>query len=204
MSLDIILIGGGGHCKSCIDVIETEKKFRIAGIVDTIEKLNSRVLDYAVIGTDEDLPSLISSCRFFLVSIGHIKDAVKRIERFDLVRRLGGEFPIISSPKAHVSRHASIGAGTIVMHGALVNAGASVGQNCIINSGAVIEHDVVVGDHCHISTGAIINGGAKIGEGTFLGSRSTARESIEIGAYSIIGAGATLMGSVNPRTIVKA
>ena len=30
----IILIGGGGHALSCIDVIEHEKKFKIVGIVD--------------------------------------------------------------------------------------------------------------------------------------------------------------------------
>ena len=30
----IILIGGGGHALSCIDVIESEKKFKIVGIVD--------------------------------------------------------------------------------------------------------------------------------------------------------------------------
>ncbi|MBI4645951.1 MAG: acetyltransferase, partial [Bacteroidia bacterium] len=27
----IILIGGGGHCKACSDVIETEGKYNIAG-----------------------------------------------------------------------------------------------------------------------------------------------------------------------------
>jgi len=31
---DIILIGGGGHCRSVIDVIESENKFLIRGIVD--------------------------------------------------------------------------------------------------------------------------------------------------------------------------
>ena len=30
----IILIGGGGHALSCIDVIEHEKKFKIIGIID--------------------------------------------------------------------------------------------------------------------------------------------------------------------------
>jgi len=33
MKEKIILIGGGGHCKSCIDVIEQEGRFIIAGIV---------------------------------------------------------------------------------------------------------------------------------------------------------------------------
>ena len=30
----IILIGGGGHCKSVIDIIEQDNKFKIAGIID--------------------------------------------------------------------------------------------------------------------------------------------------------------------------
>ena len=34
----IILIGAGGHCKSCIDVIEEEKKFEIVGIIDNFRK----------------------------------------------------------------------------------------------------------------------------------------------------------------------
>ena len=38
MKKNIILIGGGGHCKSCIDVIEAEDKFEIAGIVDNDTK----------------------------------------------------------------------------------------------------------------------------------------------------------------------
>ena len=35
---ELILIGGGGgHCRSCIDVIEQEQKFKIAGIIDKKE-----------------------------------------------------------------------------------------------------------------------------------------------------------------------
>ena len=30
---EIILIGGGGHCKSVIDVIECDGSFKIAGIL---------------------------------------------------------------------------------------------------------------------------------------------------------------------------
>ena len=38
MKEKIILIGGGGHCRACIDVIEQEGRFTIAGIVDVPEK----------------------------------------------------------------------------------------------------------------------------------------------------------------------
>ena len=74
-------------------------------------------------------------------------------------------FPCSSRPHAHVSRHATLGAGTIVMHGAVVNAGAVVGRNCIINSQSLVEHDAVIGDHCHIATAAAINSGVRIGAG---------------------------------------
>jgi len=30
----LLLIGGGGHCRSCIDFIEEEGKYQIAGIVN--------------------------------------------------------------------------------------------------------------------------------------------------------------------------
>ena len=36
---DIILIGGGGHCVSVIDVIENENKFKIKGILDSNTKI---------------------------------------------------------------------------------------------------------------------------------------------------------------------
>ena len=55
---EIILIGGGGHCKSVIDVIEQESQFVIVGIVDKPELIRTEVLGYPVIGSDADLESL--------------------------------------------------------------------------------------------------------------------------------------------------
>ena len=59
MNSTLILIGGGGHCKSCIDVIEMEGKYHIAGIVDVSKKLQKRILGYTIMGTDQDLPKLV-------------------------------------------------------------------------------------------------------------------------------------------------
>ncbi len=47
-----------------------------------------------------------------------------RIRLYERLRQLGFEMPVVMSPRAYVSRHASVGEGTIVMHGAIVNAGA--------------------------------------------------------------------------------
>lgn len=197
----IVLVGGGGHCVSCIDVIEQEGRFQIAGIVDTPGKIGGSLLSYPIIGSDDDLPQLTKIYRHFLITLGQIKSPQRRITLFEKVLQLGAQLPTIVSPHAYISRHANVGAGTIVMHNALINAGANVGANSIINSRALIEHDATVDDHCHISTGAIINGGTLVAEGTFVGSGAVLRDNIRIGSYSLIGGGVSVMEEIPDNTI---
>jgi sugar O-acyltransferase (sialic acid O-acetyltransferase NeuD family) len=188
MKEKIILVGGGGHCSACIDVIEQEDRFTIAGIVDMPAKKQQTVLGYPVIGTDADLSELVKACPNVLITLGQIKSANRRMELFNDLKRIGAQFPMIQSPLAYISPHAQVSEGTIVMHHALINAGASVGRNCIINNKALIEHDAVIEDHCHISTGAVVNGGVTIGSGTFFGSGAVAAENTSIPSHSFIKA----------------
>lgn len=197
MKEKIILIGGGGHCKSCIDVIEQEGRFTIAGIVDMPEKKQHNVLDYPVIGSDADLAELIKSFPNVLITLGQIKSPTRRMELFNDLMAMGARFPVIQSPLAYVSPYAKIAEGTIVMHHALINAGASVGRNCILNTKALVEHDAVIEDHCHISTGAVVNGGVKIGSGSFFGSNAVSKEYIEIGENAVIGCGAIIVKNIS-------
>ena len=186
---EIILIGGGGHCKSVIDVIEQDGQFIVGGIVDKSELLGTDVLGYPVIGSDSDLKNLAKIYTYALVTVGQILSPEVRIKLFDIAKKAGFSLPRIISPKAYVSNHTFIGDGTVVMHDALINAGASVGDNCIINSKAIIEHDCKVSNHCHISTNAVINGGVTIEEGCFIGSGATTNNSITIKKNSFIKAG---------------
>jgi len=184
----IILIGGGGHCKSCIDVIEQTGQYEILGILDPRLKIGDKVLQYEIIGSDDDLPELIKSVRNFLITVGQIKSAEKRVMLYRMIKSLEGELPVIVSPSAYVSQHSHIGEGTIIMNHVVVNAGSTIGSNCIINTKALIEHDAFVGDHCHISTGAIINGGCKVGNYSFFGSGAVAVQETTIPESSFIKA----------------
>ena len=186
---EIILIGGGGHYKSVIDVIEQEGKFKIAGIVDNPELLGAKVLGYPVIGNDSDLANLAKKHRYALVTVGQIKSPALRIKLFDLAIKSGFVIPFVISPHAYVSKHAVVSRGVVVMHDALVNANAKIGENCIINSKALIEHDAIIENHCHISTGSIINGGTIIRSNTFFGSNSMAKEKVVVEKQSVIGGG---------------
>jgi sugar O-acyltransferase (sialic acid O-acetyltransferase NeuD family) len=188
----IILIGGGGHCKSVIDVIEQEGRFEIAGIVDKPELLGSKVFGYSVIGNDSDLVGLAKRYQYALITVGQIKSPSLRIKLFDLALNAGFNLPNIISPRAYVSKHADIGEGTVIMHNALVNVNAKVGCNCIINTNALIEHDSNVADHCHIATNTVINGSTSVGQGGFIGSGSTTKEGITISDDSFIKAGSVV------------
>lgn len=185
---DIILIGGGGHCSSVIDVIEQQGVYKIAGIVDLKEKLGEENLGYKVIGNDDDLPTLARDYKNFFITLGQLRTPLRRMELFQFLCELGVNLPFIISPFAYVSKHAYIGKGTVIMHMAQVNANATIGNNCIVNSKALIEHDSRISDHCHISTGAIVNGGTEIGEATFIGSGVVCREYIQIPSNSFIKA----------------
>ena len=189
---DIILIGGGGHCKSVIDVIEQEDQFKIAGIVDKPEFLGSDILGYSVIGNDSDLGILVKKYQYALVTVGQIKSPLLRIKLFNLAKELGFILPSVASPRSYVSKHAIVGNGSIIMHDVLVNANAQIGENCIINSKALIEHDCLISSHCHISTNTTINGGVVVKSGCFIGSGVTTKESITITENSFVKAGSLL------------
>jgi len=186
---EILLIGGGGHCKSVIDVIEKEGKFKIAGIIDQPELLGKEILNYKIIGNDNDLLLLSKEYKYALITVGQVSSPSLRIKLFKKAKEMGFSMPYIISPRAYVSSYATIEEGSVIMHDALVNTSAVVGKNCIINTKAIIEHEVIVEDHCHISTGAIVNGEVTIGEGTFIGSSATTKEAISVKANSFIKAG---------------
>jgi sugar O-acyltransferase (sialic acid O-acetyltransferase NeuD family) len=174
---------------SCIDVIEQEGRFEIAGLVGLPHEVGTQRLGFEVLGSEDDLSALLGDCPNALVSVGQIKTPQLRMRLFELLLHSGCGLPTIVSPGAYVSPHAEIGGGSIVMHGAVINAGAVVGRNCIVNSQALVEHDAVIADHCHISTAVAINGGVHIGAGTFIGSQSSVRQDITIGERCVIGMG---------------
>jgi sugar O-acyltransferase (sialic acid O-acetyltransferase NeuD family) len=185
----IILIGAGGHAHACIDVIEQHGGYQIAGLVGMAEEMHTHCLGYKVIAADDDLPGLAKTYQYAFITVGQIQRPDRRIRLYQQATELGFKLPVIIAPTSHVSRHATIGAGTVVMHGAIVNAGARVGNNCIINTRALLEHDATVEDHCHISTGAILNGNVHIDSGSFVGSGSVIRQGITLGERCIVGMG---------------
>lgn len=183
----LILIGGGGHCKSVIEAAVSSGR-EIAGILDMPENVGKTVLDFNIVGTDDDISEYADGCEF-LITVGHIKSSAARRAIYQKIESAGAKLATIVASTANVSRWATIDPGTVVSHGAMVNAGAVIGCNCIINTLANIEHDAIIEDFCHISTGAMINGDCIVGHDTFVGSQSVMLNGTQIVPGCIIAAG---------------
>ncbi|KUJ71615.1 acetyltransferase [Thiomicrospira sp. WB1] len=192
---ELLLIGGGGHARSVMDVIEQHPQFSVAGVVDADNSFKT-VGAYPVLGEDADLPGLVKKWPDCLVTLGQVGTGAMRERLYENACGLGGRFPVLKSPLAYVSPLAALGKGTVVMHHALVNAGARVGRNVIINTKALVEHDAVIGDHTHVATGAIVNGEVRIGQRCLIGSGAVIKQGVRINDDVTIGAGARIVKDI--------
>lgn len=183
---NLILIGAGGHAKSCLDILEEFPDFNILGFIDNKKKENCS--SYKVLGDDTFLTEVRTDCDYAFITVGQIQSSEIRRRLYQQLKTLKFSIPSFVSKSSIFSSNATIGDGSIAMHGSIINSEASIGINCILNSKSLIEHEVSLGDFCHISTGAIVNGGCIIGNDTFVGSGSIIREGIKIGDKCIIGA----------------
>lgn len=187
MERPLVLVGGGGHCKSVIEAAESVG-YTIKGILDIPENVGKKVLDFEVIGTDDDISFFVNECDF-IITLGFIKNPHVRNSLYERVEVEGGRLITLIASTAHVSKYTEIGPGSVILHQACVNADAKIGKGCIINTFANIEHDVKIGDFCHIATGSMINGDCKVGKNSFIGSQSVLANGITICDNVIVGAG---------------
>ena len=199
MKKPLILVGGGGHCKSVMEAAESAG-YSILGVLDMPEEVGKKILSTKVIGTDDDIPAYVDIAEF-VITVGFIMNPITRIKLYNRIKEAGGKLATIVASTAYVSKYAEICEGTVVLHQTFVNAGAKVGKNVILNTATNIEHDAVIGDHSHISTGTMVNGECKVGERCFIGSQSVLANCISVGDDIIVGAGSFVRKSITEKGI---
>ncbi len=185
----ILLVGAGGHARSCIEAILSTSEWAVGGVVGRAEEVGSEILGVPVVGCDDDLSTLREKYDFALVSVGQIKSASTRKRLYETLKGIGFSLPVVKASSAIISPFARIGEGTIVFHHAYVGPNVVIGPNAIVNTGAILEHEVCVGVHCHISTGAILNGEVVVGDESFVGSGAVVVEGQNLPIGSFIKAG---------------
>ena len=193
----IVMIGGGGHCKSVIDAALRSKKFEKIFITDVNLNPGDKLLGCEVVGGDDKLPGLLADgVKNAFITVGFVKPSGLRSKLFFMAKDMGFSFPNIIDPSAVVSEYATLGSGTFIGKNAVINAGAKVGDNCIINTGAIVDHDSVVGDFAHVAVGTMVCGEARIGANTLVGAGATVLQCVKVGNDAIIGAGSVVLKDV--------
>lgn len=200
----VLLIGGGGHAKVIIELIEAMMadgaEVEIAGYFDDVAVED--LLGYPRLGCVGDISLYIDDIHVFVASIGSNTIRKRIVQELTLLNS-DIQWLTCIHPSAVISKRAILAEGTVVMPGAVVNASAKVGKHSIINTGAVIEHDCILADFVHVSPNATLCGAVLVGEGTQIGAGATVIQCKKIGADSVIGAGALVSKDIIDHVIVK-
>lgn len=193
----LLLIGGGGHCKSVLDSLIYAQYQQIA-ICDVAHKVGQYVMGVPVIGCDSDLPALFKAgYTRAVVTLGSVGCTKLRVEVYHILKEIGFSFPSIIDPSAIVSAHASIGEGVFIGKGAVINACVNVGDFCILNTGCVVEHDCSIGDFAHIASGAVLSGAVHVGAHAHIGANAVVIQKITVGDDANIGAGSVVVRDIS-------
>lgn len=208
----ILLVGGGGHCRSVLDSLLSMGGYDEIGIVERHSGNWPTLLGVPVVGSDSELHQLfVSGWTYAAITLGSVGNPANRRRLYETLKALGFNFPSIIDPTAVIGRDVTLGEGTFVGKQAAINSGSVVGCCAIINTGAIVEHDCSIDDFAHISPGAVLCGGAEVSRDAHVGAGAVIRQGIKIGQGTLIGAGSTVVKDIgayakafgNPCRIIK-
>ena len=198
MGKKLLLIGGGGHCKSVLDSLFRTSQYQDIAIIDKKENIGKAILGVPVIGCDEDLMELFQQgFNYAFVTIGSIGNPEKRIKLFAEIECIGFNIPNICDATAVISNHVTMTKGIYVGKNVVINAGTTIGEGVIINTSSTVEHDCVIGQFVHIASGSVLCGEVYIGRNTHIGANSVIKQQVKIGSNSLIGMGSVVLHDIS-------
>lgn len=123
--------------------------------------------------------------------------------RKKLQTQVAHSFGLVAHPSAQIAYGVTIGEGSQVLAGVIINVEASIGKHTILNSGCIIEHHVTVGDYVHLTPGAVLCGACSIGDGTTVGPNVTVVKGKKVGKGCVLAAGTVVVDDVPDNSRVQ-
>jgi len=191
----LVVLGASGHGKVVIDAAARDG-WEIVGFLDRrfeIGVFGGR----PVLGDEDRLSELLVEDPRIRVFVAIGDNAVRQaaVERL-LLSAPSARFASVRHPAATIASDVTLGCGSVVMAGAVINPGVRVGEHCIVNTGALVDHDCELGNFSTVSPGATMGGNARVGEGSVVGLGASMIHGVELGDYSILGAGGVATESI--------
>lgn len=191
----IVVLGAGGHAKVILDMIQNvsniELSKNLGGVILLDDRLecDTEIMGCAVKGTIRNCSNYREHASF-IIGIGDNKTRKKIAESYHL------NYMTLVHPSAVIGCDVTLGEGTVVMAGAVINSGSRIGRHCIVNTGATVDHDCILHDFVHISPGAHLGGTVEIGQESWIGLGSCVKNNVSVGAGCIIGAGGIVVRNI--------
>lgn len=200
--IPLIIFGASGHAKVIIDIAEKQAHWQIIGLIDSYQKIGTKVLGYEVIGGGDAIKELAEQYAtlhcFIAIGDNHVRERIY----LNLISQTPNlTFAKLVHPSAQIARAVSIGQGTVIMPGAVINSDTKIGNFVILNSNSCVEHDGTLADFCSLAPGAILGGNCYIGRSSAISIGATIKHGIRIGEHCVIGAGATVLQDIESNII---
>lgn len=193
MTRRLAIIGAGGHGQLIAQHATTHGAYELAGFFDDTLDPGSEAGFGRVLGPTTAICDEFDRGKFdeLLVGVGYSRfDFRKEIFRSHRGRIPFGRFV---HPSASVDRSTTIGEGTVILAGCVLDCEVELGENVFLHPGCVIAHDCQIGAHCFFAPAVKIAGLVKVGECSFLGVGTTISNRLELCPGTLTGAGAVVV-----------
>lgn len=196
----VVILGAGGTGLYMAETVELTAGYRFVGFLDHA-KSPADCCGYKVLGGLTSWRDVPEDHQFLSSLYG-----AKRMAEFQsLVNSLGipeTRWATVIDPRAAVSRHTTIGPGSFVGVGCVVEPAARLGRGCALLGSVYVAHHTTLGDFACCANSASLAGGVEIGDAAYIGSNSSVREFIRIGSRAIVGMGSVVIRDVPPGEVV--
>lgn len=188
----LAILGASGHGKVVADTAECCGWQSVEFFDDAWPSLQENGV-WSVVGDTAALMGRLADFDGVLVAIGN--NDIRHAKLLEL-QVAGARLVTLIHPAATASCYATIGEGTVVFAGVVVNADARINLGGILNTGCSIDHDCVLGDAVHLSPGARLAGGVQVGDLSWIGIGASVRQQIRIGQRVVVGAGSAVVSDI--------
>ena len=193
----LLIIGASGHAKVVIDIVQKEKKHTIVGLIASTNEIGKVVMGHTVIATETDLPQIMQQhpdCSLFIA----VGDNWMRHQIYERISTLlpNATFATLIHPSAQIAAEVTIGQGTVVMAGSIINSCSNIGDFVIVNTKSSIDHDNNLGSYSSLAPNATTGGNVSIGDFTAISISATVKHGIQIGKHVVVGAGSIVLKNI--------
>lgn len=194
MKKKIIIIGGGGHAESLVDILFRNNFFeKIVGYVD----INKTKLKLNYLGNDNYFNKIKNNKNYVLVN--GIGIDINLREKVFLALKKKFSFLTLKDKSSVISPFAKIEEGASIFPNCHIGPNTIIKENVVIHTNVSIEHDVTIEKNSYVGPGSTICGNCHIKKNNLIGGNSFIKQNIIIGEKNSIGAGSIILKNFNKK-----